>query len=111
MINRNGGGNVHAHKTSLTTLQLTVSGSEAAVRLTVSAHDAAVALGIETDLIAPVPQAAFAVRSELLGRYLKERLAILSQSAPCPPRPLQVDDSLLPEDLLLSIAYECADRI
>lgn len=104
-------GSLNAHKTSLTTSQITVSGSQAAVRLKVSAHDMAVALGIETDLIAPVPQSAFEQRAELLGRYLKQRFSIQAQSRPCPPLPLQVDYSLLPEDLLLLSDYDCAQRI
>jgi len=103
--------NVLAHKTSLTAAQISVSGREAVVELKVSAHDLAVALGIQTDLITPVPRAAFEERLEPLNRYLGERLSILAQNSPCPPQPPAVDFSLLPENLLLLLVYDCPARI
>ncbi|MGQ0665085.1 MAG: HupE/UreJ family protein [Pseudomonadota bacterium] len=76
-------------------------------RLTVSAHDLAVALGIETDLIAPVPQAAFAAREAVLSDYLGERLAVAADGTPCRAgRPL-VGYHALPADLVLDLRYEC----
>jgi hydrogenase/urease accessory protein HupE len=103
--------NVLAHKTSLTAAQITVSGKQAAVQLKVSAHDLAVALGIETDLITPVPRAAFEARFKQINLYLRQRLSILAQNSPCPPQPVTVDFSLLPENLLLSVVYGCPQRI
>ncbi len=50
------GGPALAHRTNLTTAEVTVAAETVNYRLTVSAHDLAVALGIETDLIAPVPR-------------------------------------------------------
>ena len=103
--------NVLAHKTSLAAAQITVSGREAAVQLKVSAHDLAVALGIETDLITPLPKAAFEERFKQVNLYLSERLSILAQNTPCPPQPVTVDFSLLPENLLLLVVYDCPKRI
>jgi hydrogenase/urease accessory protein HupE len=100
--------NAFAHKTSLTTAEIAVSGKKAAIQLKVSAHDLAVALGIETDLLTPVPKAAFEQRSKLLARYLQERLSILAQNTPCPSRQPAVNYSLLPEDLLLFMEYDCS---
>ena len=45
----------------------------------VSAHDLAVALGIETDLVAPVPAATFESWREALARYLQERLVVSAE--------------------------------
>ena len=103
--------NAFAHKTSLTTAEITVSGKKATIQLKVSAHDFAVALGIETDLVTPVPKAAFEQRSKLLTSYLQEKLSILSQNIPCLSKQPVVNYSLLPEDLLLFIEYECSEVI
>lgn len=99
--------NVLAHKTSLTATEISVSGQSVTLRLKMSAHDLAVALGIKTDLATPVPETAFKERTEVLARYLRERLSILAQHAPCPSQPPAVDYSQLPEDVLLVLEYNC----
>ncbi len=103
--------NALAHKTNLTATEVTVSGKRVSLRLKASAHDLAVALGIKTDLVTPVPEAAFKQRSEELARYLRERLLILAQNAPCRSGPPAVDYSYLPEDLLLIVDYDCSETI
>ena len=99
--------NALAHKTSLTAAEIIVSDTNVAIQLKVSAHDLAVALGIETDLITPVPRSAFEERSEELSRYLRERLSILAQRKPCPSKAPSVDYSFLPDDLHLLVYYDC----
>ena len=83
-----------AHKTSLTTAEVSVSAKEVIFQLKVSAHDLAVALGIETDLVTPVSMAAFEERKKVLSRYIQDRLAIHAQNSPCPSQPPVVDYSL-----------------
>ena len=100
-----------AHKTSLTTAEVSVSGKEVTCRLKVSAHDLAVALGIETDLVTPVSMAAFEERTEVLSRYIRDRLAIQAQNAPVPSQPPVVDYTLLPDDLLLVVDFNCSEPV
>lgn len=76
-------------------------------RLRLSAHDLAVALGIETDLVRPVPLAAFEGRRAELERYFGERLAVAAQGAPCPLRAVSLDGAGLPENLLVVTRHEC----
>jgi len=99
--------NALAHKTSLTSTEIAVSRKKVTLRLKMSAHDLAVALGIKTDLVTPVLETAFEERSDVLVRYLRERLSILAQNRPCPSKPPNVDYSQLPEDLLLVLEYNC----
>jgi len=100
-----------AHKTSLTTAEVSVSGKEVTFRLKVSAHDLAVALGIETDLVTPVSMAAFEARKKVLFRYIQDRLAIHAQNAPCSSQPPVVDYSQLPDDLLLVVDFNCSEPV
>jgi hypothetical protein len=58
-----------------------------------------------------VPREAFEERLEPLNRYLRERLSILAQNTPCSPQPPVVDFSLLPENLLLLVVYDCPERL
>lgn len=100
-----------AHRTSLAISKVSVSGDEVLYRLSVSAHDLAVALGIETDLVSPVPQSAFESETGALTRYLQERLRITSAGVRCAPQTPAVDYTRLPENLLLSIVFVCPDAV
>ena len=97
----------NAHKTNLATGEVRVSGGEVIYRLRVSAHDLAVALGIETDLVAAVPAATFESRREALARYLQERLVVLGEKRQCAAAAPALDYALLPEDLLITLRYDC----
>lgn len=96
-----------AHKTSLATGQLRVSGAEIVYRLQLSAHDLAVALGIETDLTSPVPRGAFEARAESLARYLDERLVVTAQGRRCVSASPALDDARLPEEVVVHLRYDC----
>jgi len=97
-----------AHRTNLTTGTLTVDGARVAFDIEVSPHDLAVALGIETDLVAPVPRAAFEARCDDLTAYVGARLRIEDDGTPCPFEGLAVDYGNLPDTLILRTVYECA---
>lgn len=73
----------------------------------VSAHDLAVALGIETDLVTPLPRAAFQARRAVLARYLRERLQVAADGVPCAPGEPAIDWSPPPEDLALTLPFTC----
>lgn len=97
-----------AHKTNLTRAEVVLDGETVVYRLTVSAHDLAVALGIETDLIAPVPRAAFEARRSALQDYLGARLAVAGDGQACAPGPPTVDYARLPDDIGLDVRFRCA---
>ncbi len=105
------GGPAFAHRTNLTTAEVAVAAETVDYRLTVSAHDLAVALGIETDLIAPVPRASFEARRDQLTRYLGTRLAVANQGVPCAPGSPDVDYSSLPDRLAIAAPYQCSSTI
>ncbi len=75
--------------------------------MTVSAHDLAVALGIQTDLVASVPRAAFEEREAALAKYMARRLRIWSGDLPCRPAPLAIDYAPLPDELVLRLSFAC----
>ncbi len=47
----------------------------------------------------------------MLARYLGDRLAILAQNTPCPSQSPAVDYSLLPDELLVVIDFECSEPV
>ncbi len=96
-----------AHRTNLTTAQVIVADNVVDYRLSVAPHDLAVALGIETNLIAPVPQSAFEARRDWLDQYVAMRLRVANDGTPCPPDPIGIDYSQLPQELGLEISYRC----
>ncbi len=102
------GGGALAHRTNLTTGTLTVDGSHVTFDLEVSPHDLAVALGIETDLLAPVPRAEFEARRDALTDYMRARLRIEDDGAPCPLEAMAADYADLPDTLTLRMTYICA---
>ncbi len=97
-----------AHRTSLSRLEIDVAGREVTLRLRVSAHDLAVALGIETDLVSPVPRADLATRREALARYLGERLQVRADGSACRSGPPDYDFRDLPENVAVELRYRCA---
>ena len=96
-----------AHRTNVSTSKLTVEGAGVDYRLTVSAHDLAVALGIETDLVTPVPRVEFETRAEALTRYFTDRIRIFSDDVPCAQAPARVDYGGLPAEIRLDLAFRC----
>jgi hydrogenase/urease accessory protein HupE len=70
-----------------------------------------VALGIETDLIAPVPRASFEARRDQLARYLGTRLLVANQGAACAPGSPDIDYSGLPDQLVIAAPYRCSGTI
>ncbi|RMD63297.1 MAG: HupE/UreJ family protein [Alphaproteobacteria bacterium] len=101
-----------AHKTSLSRIDVAVS-TDGTVdyRVRVSAHDLAVALGIPTDLVTPVPKAAFETRRDTLDDYVRTRLGVLAQGAPCPPGSVDVDYAGLPNEIAIAVPFHCPGAI
>ena len=97
----------HAHRTNLSTSAVEVRGAAVAYRLTVSAHDLAVAVGIETDLIAPVPRPSFEERQAAIDTYIRTRLAIAANDEACPLGRLTSDYDRLPEAIVFTLAFAC----
>jgi hypothetical protein len=79
--------------------------------LAVSAHDLAVALGIETDLVAPVPRAAFELRASDLRAYVAGRLTLSAGDGPCPLTRFGLDFERLPADVVVRLVHRCASPI
>ncbi|HSF05183.1 MAG TPA: hypothetical protein VLG10_05270, partial [Methylomirabilota bacterium] len=100
-----------AHQTHLATGEVHISGDLVAYRLRVSGHDLAVALGVETDLVTPVPAAVFESRRATLEHYLAARLAVTSGDAPCVADSPLLDDADQPEDLVLVLRYHCPEAV
>ncbi|MGF1610853.1 MAG: HupE/UreJ family protein, partial [Kiloniellales bacterium] len=84
-----------------------VSGASVDYRLIVSAHDLAVALGIETDLATPVPQAAFEAREAVLADFLARGLRLSAQDERCTPETPLIDYERLPEDVVFRLRFTC----
>jgi len=100
-------GGARAHRTNLSAAEVTVAGTRVDNRLNVSPHDLAVALGIETDLVAPVPQSAFETRRAQLEHYIAARLVVTAQGAPCLPGPVELDYAGLPDELVIATSFQC----
>lgn len=96
-----------AHRTSLARADVTASEDRVVFALRLSAHDVAVALGIETDLNSPVPQAAFEARRAALESYLARRLSVAGDGAACAPAAPAVDYANLPVMLAITAEYRC----
>jgi hydrogenase/urease accessory protein HupE len=54
-----------------------------------------------------VSRAEFEERTEVLGRYLRERLAVQAQKMRCSAKSPAINYSFLPNDLLITIDYDC----
>ncbi len=67
-------------------------------------------LGIETDLVAPVPAAALLAREAAAERYLRQGLAISTAGRRCPATGYRLDLTHLPDEVLLHLAFDCAQR-
>ena len=104
-------GDAWAHKTSLSTSRIDVTADRISYRLTVSAHDLAVAMGIETDLVVPVPKSAFVARAAEIDRYLRSRIRILGDDRPCPAGPAVLDYGKLPDDIVVNLDFRCTASI
>lgn len=100
-------GGALAHRTNLSTSVVKIDGREVSYELTVSAHDLAVAVGIETDLIAPVPRQALAAREADIGRYVGDRLYFEGSGARCVQKNSAIDLNNLPDTVILRLAYVC----
>lgn len=97
-----------AHRTSLTVSRLALADERVVYRFSVSAHDLAIALGIETDLVSPVPRQAFEAHAGTLERYLHRRLRLRAgDDTSCAPGAPSVDYTRLPENLLIELEFVC----
>jgi hydrogenase/urease accessory protein HupE len=79
--------------------------------LTFSAHDLAVALGIETDLVTPVPRAAFEARRQDLRAYVGGRLTLAGQDGPCRITAFEVGYERLPAEVVVRLVHGCTAPI
>ncbi|MEM7352678.1 MAG: HupE/UreJ family protein [Acidobacteriota bacterium] len=102
---------VAAHRTNLSTARVAVEGSLVRYQLTLSAHDLAVALGIETDLVTPVPRHQLIEREPDIAAYLRQRLRVASAGAACLPDPPRIEYGRLDADVRLDLAYRCPSSI
>lgn len=96
-----------AHTTSLTRGDVVLRDDIVVYRLTVQAHDLAVALGIETDLLAPVPKSEFEDKRQALENYLGAGLQVASDAGPCPLLSVTPDYRSLPETMAAAAAFRC----
>ncbi len=90
---------------------MTVAGESVDYRLRVSTHDLAVALGIETDLVTPLPRAAFEARAAALSDYLTRRLLVRGDGAPCPAGAPRLDFDPLPDEIRVDLTFRCPAAI
>lgn len=97
-----------AHRTNLATARVEAASAEVRYSLSVSAHDLAVAVGIPTDLIAPVPRAAFAERAAAIGAYFADRVSLSADGAPCAGSEPRLDFAQLPDSVAVRIDFRCA---
>lgn len=97
----------HAHRTSLARADVSASANRVIFALRLSAHDMAVALGIETDLKSPVPEAEFEARRAALVSYLARRLRVAGDGAACAPAVPAVDYANLPVMLAITAEFRC----
>ncbi|MDP6068020.1 MAG: HupE/UreJ family protein [Alphaproteobacteria bacterium] len=100
-----------AHKTNLSRLTVAVAGHRVDVRLIVSAHDLALALGIETDLVAPVPKNAFEARADALGAYLAARLVASADGRDCRRAEAGTEYGRLPDEVIVRLVFRCPAAI
>ncbi len=100
-----------AHRTNVSTSQVSVEGAAVNYRLAVSAHDLAVALGIETDLVMPVPRDAFAARETEISSYLATRLRVSSDGLDCRSAPPTISYARLPQEVVFDLAFRCPSPV
>ncbi len=100
-------GGAFAHRTNLSTSVVKIDGRQVSYRLAVSAHDLAVAVGIETDLIAPVPRDALAAREADIRRYIGDRLRLEGNGERCIEKSSTIDLENLPDTVILRLAHVC----
>ena len=100
-----------AHRTSLAGIEVRVEERAVHSVLTLSAHDLAVALGIETDLVAPVPATAFQARRADLRAYLIRRLRVAAQDGGCSLTGFALGFERLPDEVVLRLVHSCGAPI
>lgn len=88
-----------------------MAGDRVDYNLVVSAHDLAIALGMETDLVAPVPRAAFEARQAAIDSYLTQRLTVRADGQACAASAIITDFALLPQEIGLALTYRCTQPI
>jgi hypothetical protein len=100
-----------AHRTNISISQVRVEGAAVGYRLVVSAHDLAVAVGIETDLVTPLPRDAFAAREREVASYIAERLRISSEDRECrSPAPV-IGYARLPQEVVFDLDFRCPSPV
>ena len=97
----------YSHKTNLSRSQILLTDDGIDIRLAVSAHDLAVAVGIKTDLIAPIPRHVFDAKREELATYFIKRLHISSGDQACRGGEPNFIYSDLPSDLIVRLSFTC----
>jgi hypothetical protein len=100
-----------AQRTSLASLEITVEERAVYSVLALSAHDLAVALGIESDLVAPVPGTAFEARRADLWAYLARRLRVAAQDGACSLTAFALGFERLPDELVVRLVHRCGAPI
>lgn len=100
-----------AHRTSLAAARLSVAGETASLRLTLSAHDLAFALGMPVDLAKSVPQSLFVENSDLVDRYVRQRIGVASESGPCRNGELGATQADGDDTAVFDLYFDCAAPI
>ena len=101
------GGEAGAHSTSLTVSLVSLEGARVRYELKLTAHDLAIALGIPTDLAAPVPRAAFDAAETDIAAYLGQRLALHGDGEPCIRSGIELRFTPDPEEIGLVASFDC----
>ena len=98
------------HQTNLSTSKVLLEDRWAHYALSVSAHDLAVAIGIETDLVTPVPRAAFEMRAGDVVEYVGHRIIVEGDGKRCPLEVSELGLQRLPETVEIKLAFSCGHR-
>lgn len=105
-----GPGLAEAHKTSLSKSAVIWESARPSWKIHVSAHDLAVALGIETDLITPLPSALFQAKKMPLEAYFLKHLALEDgRGTPCKNTDTTFKLSSLPEEVVVLMTFSCSE--
>ncbi len=64
-------------------------------------------MGIETDLVTPVPKAEFTARADRIDRYFRERLQVEADGAACPAAVVEPGYERLPREVVIRIGFRC----
>ena len=71
----------------------------------------AVALGIETDLVTPLPLATFHDNAQALEGYLTQRLSLAAKAEPCAPGPMALAETEARDELEVTLQFLCPEPL